>query len=497
MSTAETETTPEPGRPLLLRGGTVLTMDDGHTVLPRGDVLVVGDRIEAVGSDLDAPDGTQVVDASGGIVMPGMIDTHRHMWQTAMRGYGADWTLTQYFVWYYLEHGKTFRPEDIYAGNLCSAWDALEAGVTTTVDWSHGLQTVDHAEAAVDALQAVPGRFVLAYGNIQAAPWEWAADPAVHAFLERRRNASGDMLGFQLAFDVTGDPAFPERAAFEAARDLGLPVTTHAGVWGATNDAGIRLMHENGFMTPETVYVHAATLQQDSYHRIAATGGSVSVSTESEQTAGQGYPPTWQVRRHEIPVSLSMDTSVWWSSDLFSAMRSTLGADRAREHLEAHAKGDTVTHVHLRAEHVVDWATRGGARALGRDDIGSLEPGKKADVVLLKNDASPVSFPLLNPYGHVAFQAQRADVHTVVVDGRVVKHAHRLVGADLPAVRRTVESTVDHLRSSMGEEAWLAGMNPDLPHDEVLDNPYQYTEYKSESTHGARGTVFGEPGSGE
>jgi 5-methylthioadenosine/S-adenosylhomocysteine deaminase len=488
---------PVSGRPVVLRGGTVLTMDDSHTVLTPADVLVVDNRIAAVGQALDVPEGTREIDASGGIVMPGMIDTHRHMWQTAMRGYGADWTLTQYFVWYYLEHGKTFRPQDVYAGNLLSAWDALEAGVTTTVDWSHGLQTVDHAEAAVDALQEVPGRFVLAYGNIQAGPWEWATDKAVHSFLERRRTGAGDLLGFQLAFDVTGDPGFPERAAFEAARELGLPVTTHAGVWGATNDDGIRLMHENGFMTPETVYVHAATLSTDSYQRIAATGGSVSVSTESEQSAGQGYPPTWQVRRYDIPVSLSMDTSVWWSGDLFSAMRTTLGADRSREHLEAHARGETVTHVHLRAEQVVDWATRGGARALGRDDLGRIEPGARADVVLIKNDSSPVSFPLLNPYGHVAFQAQRGDVHTVIVDGRVVKHEHKLVGVDLPAVRRTVEATVEHLKAELGEQQWSNGMNPELPaDDEVLDNPYQYTEFKSDSTHGARGSVFGEPGSG-
>ncbi len=482
------------GRPVVLRGGTVLTMDDAHTVLTDADVLVTGDRIEAVGPRLEAPEGALEIDASRGVVMPGMIDTHRHMWQTAMRAYGADWTLTQYFVWYYLEHGRKFRPEDVYAGNLVSAWDALEAGVTTTVDWSHGLQTVDHAEAAVDALHAVPGRFVLAYGNIQAGPWEWTADPAVRAFLSQRRAGAGDMLGFQLAFDVTGDPSFPEKAAFEAARELGLPVTTHAGVWGATNNDGIRLMHEHGFMTPETVYVHAATLSTDSYHRIAATGGSISVSTESEQSAGQGYPPTWQVRRHDIPVSLSMDTSVWWSGDLFSAMRTTLGADRSREHLEAHVKGETVTHTHLRAEQVVDWATRGGARALGRDDLGRLEPGRKADVVLIKNDSSPVSFPLVNPYGHVAFQAQRGDVHTVLVDGRVVKHEHRLVGADLGAVRRTVEATVDYLRSALGEEAWAAGMNPDLPGTDVLDNPYQYTEFKSQSTHGARGSIFGEDG---
>ena len=482
----------EPAAPVVLRHGTVLVMDDAHTVLPDADVLVVDGVVAAVGPDLAVPDGAREVDASGGIVMPGMIDTHRHLWQTAMRGYGADWSLTQYFVWYYLEHGKTFRPQDIHAGNTLAAWEALEAGVTTTVDWSHGLQTVDHAEAAADALLAVPGRFVLAYGNIQAAPWEWTTDPAVHAFLQRRRDEG--RLGLQLAFDVTGDPAFPEKAAFEAARDLGLAVTTHAGVWGATNDEGIRLMHDHGFMGADTVYVHAATLSTDSYHRIAATGGSVSVSTESEQSAGQGYPPTWQVRRHDIPVSLSMDTSVWWSGDLFSAMRTTLGADRSREHLEAHAAGDTVTHVHLRAEQVVDWATRGGARALGRDDLGSLEPGKRADVVLIKNDASPVSFPLLNPYGHVAFQAQRGDVHTVLVDGRIVKHEHRLVGADLPAVRHAVEQTVEHLRGAMGEEVWAAGMNPDLPSDDdsVLDNPYQYTEFRSSSTRDARGSLFGD-----
>ncbi len=115
--------------------------------------------------------------------MPGMIDTHRHMWQTAMRGYGADWTLTQYFVWYYLQWGKAFRPQDIYAGNLLAAIEAIDAGVTTTVDWSHGLQTVEHAEAAVDALEEVPGRFVLAYGNIQQGPWEWSAAPEFRDFV--------------------------------------------------------------------------------------------------------------------------------------------------------------------------------------------------------------------------------------------------------------------------------------------------------------------------
>jgi cytosine/adenosine deaminase-related metal-dependent hydrolase len=465
-----------PGRPVVFRNATVLTMDDAHHVLHGADVLITGDRIAAVGPGLQVPEGTAEIDATGGILMPGMIDTHRHMWQTAMRGYGADWTLTQYFVWNYLQWGKSFRPQDVYAGNLLSAIEAVDAGVTTSVDWSHGLQTTDHADAAVDALEEVPGRFVLAYGNIQQGPWEWSATPEFRDFVNRRFSSGNDMLGFQMAFDIPGNPEFLERAAFEVARDLGAPVTTHAGVRGATGDDGIRLMYENGFMTPSTIYVHAATLSADSYHRIAATGGAASVSTESEQSAGQGYPPTWRLREHGIPISLSMDTSVWWSADLFSAMRATLSADRVREHLEAHGRDETVTHHFLRAEQVVDWATRGGAKALGMDSLtGSLEPGKKADVVLIKNDASPVMFPLLHPYGHVVFQAGRGDVHTVVVNGRVVKYDHRLVDTDLGKARQVIEQTVDYLQGELGPDAWNEGMHPEIPEARVLENPYTYT----------------------
>ena len=468
---------PTPGQPVVFRGATVLTMDDAHHVLANADVLITGETIAAAGPSLQVPAGTAEIDASGGILMPGMIDTHRHMWQTAMRGYGADWTLTQYFVWNYLQWGKSFRPQDIYAGNLLSAIEAIDAGVTTTVDWSHNLQTVEHAEAAVDALQEVPGRWVLAYGNIQAAPWEWSAAPEFRDFVSRRFGSGNDMLGFQMAFDVPpASPDFPEKAAFEVARDLGVPVTTHAGVWKVTTDEGIRLMHEHGFMTPQTIYVHAASLSADSYHRIAATGGHASLSTESEQSAGQGYPPTWKLRQHGIGVSLSMDTSVWWSADLFCAMRATLSADRAREHLEAHARDETVTHHQLRAEQVVDWATRGGARALGLDSVtGSIEAGKKADLVLIKNDASPVMFPLLNPYGHVVFQAQRGDVHTVVINGRVVKYGHQLAGNGLAKARQVIGQTVDYLQGELGPQAWDEGMHPEIPETRVLDNPYTYT----------------------
>ena len=126
-----------------------------------------------------------------------------------------------------------------------------------------------------------------------------------------------------------------------------------------------------------------------------------------------------------------MDTSVWWSGDLFTAIRTTLGADRSREHMQAHAKGDTVTHS-----------------------------------------------------GHVAFQSQRGDVHTVLVDGRIVKRDHRLVGVDLAAARAKVEATVEHLRATLGEEAWEKGMNPDVPETALEENPYTYSDYRSSTNHG-------------
>ena len=299
------------------------------------------------------------------------------------------------------------------------------------------------------------------------------------------------MLGFQMAFDVTGDPEFPEQAAFEVARELGVPVTTHAGVWGATNDDGIRLMHEHGFMTPETIYVHAATLTEDSYHRIAATGGSVSVVDRERAERRAGLPADLAAAQARHP-GLAVD-----GHERVVERRPVLAPCAPRSAPTARAstsrrtrKDETVTNHHLRAEQVVDWATRGGAKALGLDGVvGSLEPGKKADVVLIKNDASPVMFPILHPYGHVAFQAQRGDVHTVLVNGRVVKHdaparRHRPRGARGARSRRPSSSCGREL----GEDAWVGGHAPrDPARRELLDNPYQYTEYRSSSTHASHG----------
>lgn len=463
-----------PDRPIVFRNGIVITVESAG-VLPDADVLIAGDSIVAVGPSLDVPEGTLEIDARGGILMPGMIDTHRHMWQTALRGYGGDWALSQYFVFYYLQHGEVFRPEDIYAGNLLSALESVDVGVTTTLDWSHALRTPDYADAALQAFDEIPGRFVLGYGNYLGAPWEWTSEPTFRSWVDRFPHS--DMLGLQIAFDVPDSEDFPEKAAFDFARDRGLRTTTHAGVWGATTDLGLDHMYRAGVMTPEITYVHAATLSPESYQKIAATGGTVSVATESEQSAGQGYPSTWELRKYGIPASLSMDTSVWWSADFFSAMRATLSSDRSRDHLEAHAKGETVNANRLRAEDVIWMATMGGAKSLGMENlIGSITPGKKADLLLIKNDQSPAMTPILNPSAHVAYQAGTADIHTVVVNGRVVKYQGRRIGMDLTPVRDTVAASVEYVRSKLGEQAWSEGMHPPLDPHEPIENPYQYQE---------------------
>jgi 5-methylthioadenosine/S-adenosylhomocysteine deaminase len=483
------------GRAVVFRGATVLTVDPaaGSTaagaangaggasgVIENGDVLVIGEQIQAVGRSLAAPDDAVEIDASGGILMPGMVDTHRHMWQTAQRGLGADWSLTNYFYFYYVNWGHVMRPEDVYAGNLLAAIESVDAGVTTTVDWSHGLRTVDHAEAAVDALESVPGRFVLAYGNLAQAPWEWATSPEFRDFVERRLASRGDMLGWQIAFDVTGDPQFPEEAAFAVARELDATVTTHSGVWAVTTDDSIRLIAEHGYLTDRLRHVHVSSLSPDSYHRIAASGGQASVAAESECSAGQGFPSSWELRQYGIPISLSVDTSVWWSADMFSAMRATLNADRIREHQLAHERAETVMNLQLRAEDVVRYGTQGGADHIGLGDrIGSITAGKQADLVLVRNERSPVMFPVLNPAGHVVFQAQRADVHTVMVNGRVLKYEHQLLLDDQVArARRAIAESVEHVRSAMGDEAWQAAMHPEKVSVQPVDNPYQYSDFQ-------------------
>ncbi|MEV7170498.1 amidohydrolase family protein [Streptomyces sp. NPDC093224] len=447
-------------RPVLIRRATVITMDPRRGVLADTDVLVRGTTIEAVGKRLPAPPHATVIDAAGALLLPGFVDTHRHMSETALRGVGADWTLGDYFQWMVQKWGPLMRPEDIYAANYMGMVDAVNDGVTTVTDWSYAMLTPEHADAAVDALLAVPGRARFAYGNGFSPDFGWVVDGRVDRMLKARFSGRADQLvTLQLAMDVNGSMEH-ERQALQFARDRGLPVTTHAGVFRFAEDAQIRFLAETGSLSPSYTLVHGGALTDDAYRIIADSGAQLSISAESELNAGQGYPPTAKARRFGIPVSLSLDTVAWWSGDMFSMMRATLNADRGLAHLRAHEAGRTVVHNELRAHDVLEYATMGGARALGLDRlIGSITPGKRADLVLLRND-TPAMTPTNNPVGQVVFQAGRGDVDTVMVNGRVLKHRGTLVGVDLGRARRLIEGSLEYLRSKIPNSEWEQGMNP-------------------------------------
>ena len=310
---------------------TVLTMDDAHSVLTGADVLVVGDRIAAVGPRARrARRGTRRSTPRGGIVMPGMIDTHRHMWQTAMRGYGADWTLTQYFVWYYLEWGKALPPARTSTPATCSARSRRSTPASPRPSTGRtACRPSSTPTPRSTRSRRSPAASCWPTATSSRARGSGRPSPEFRDFV-RRRIAGGDLLGFQLAFDVTGDPAFPEKAAFEVARELGVPGHHARRRLGRDErrrhpaDARERLHDAEPASTCTPRRCQRRLLPPDRRHRRLASRSPPRAS----RAPGQGYPPTWQLRKHGIPVSLSMDTSVWWSGDLFSAMRTTLGADR-------------------------------------------------------------------------------------------------------------------------------------------------------------------------
>ena len=448
---------------------------DAHRVLPDTDVLVVGDRIAEIGPNLSAPDGAQEIDAAGGIVMPGMVDTHRHMWQTALRGYGADWTLTA-VLRLVLPRSRQDLPS---AGHLRREPALVRSrrsipvsrrpstGRTACRPSSTARQRSTHSKRC-------PGRFVLGVRQHSG-----------------RTVGVGDLAGVQRFCEAPhGQPQrharlpagvrraratrqFPERAAFEVARELG----------PAGRDARRRLGRDQRRLHPadarERLHDSAQGVRRtprpstdDSYHRIAATGGSCPCRPRASRARGQGYPPTWQLRHYDIPVSLSMDTSVWWSADLFTAMRTTLGADRSRC-TSRRTRGRRRSRTReLRAEQVVDWATRGGARALGMDDlIGSIEVGKKADVVLIKNDRSPVMFPILNP---TVTSRSRRSAATCTRSSSTAGWSSTSTSWSTSISRRPGGRSRRRWSSrvaELGEPEWDKGMNPDVPETRSTRTP--------------------------
>ena len=418
-----------PGGRLLLRGGCVLTLDAALGDFETADVLIEGNRIAQVARRIDTAADT--IDASRMIVMPGFVDTHRHMWQGALRNILPNGLLSDYSRDITGAARAVFRPEDARIGDLVTALGALNAGVTTVLDWSHIGNSPAHTDGAIAGLRESGIRAVYAFGPGSGAG---VRHPEDIRRLRKEHFASADSL-LTLALAGGLDPR-----AWSVARDVGARISVHVnGGLGVPESA----------MGPDVTYIHCTGLDEGAWRRIAATGGHVSIACPIEMEMGHGVPPVLESLAHGIRPSLSVDVETQMPGDMFTQMRAVftlqrmLALARARE-------GAGASPQLLTAREVIEFATVAGARANGLESrIGTLTPGKEADIVLLRRDSINV-LPFNNAYGAVVQAMDTSNVDTVLVAGRIVKREGQLTGVDIARVRQEAEAARDGILSRAG-----------------------------------------------
>lgn len=429
----------------LITGGTVLTMDPSSGPDTALDILIDGNTIIEIGPSLSATDA-EVIDATGMIVMPGFVDTHRHIWEGLLRNIGTDVPLegrAGYISFVLHKLAPAFRPEDAYAGNMVSALGAIDAGITTLLDWSHIQGSPAHTDAVIQALRDSGMRAVFAYGFPWWGKWEerqpsWFVRAATEHF-----STNDQMLTLSLA------AAGPEFTDFEVARDhwklareTGARITTHVGVGSYGMDGKVQEMGAAGLLGPDTTYIHCTTLNDTEIQMIVDTGGSVSLAAPVEMMMGHGMPPIQKFLDRGLAPSLSVDVETNVPGDMFNQMRSVLGLQRTIAAAEGKAPASVMD--------VLRFATIDGAKANGLDaKTGSLTKGKQADIVMLRTDRLNVT-PLNDPATAVVTGMDTGNVDTVIIAGRVMKRAGILLHVDWPAVRRMAESSRDAVIAKSG-----------------------------------------------
>ncbi|MCU1613855.1 MAG: amidohydrolase [Frankiales bacterium] len=427
----------------LISGGIVFSMDDAIGDLPVGDVLLEEDRIVDVAARIDAPDA-QRIDARNRIVMPGLIDSHRHLWQSTIRQIAADWTMGQYVERMLGGLGPQFDAEDVYAATLLGALEALNGGVTTIFDWAHIVNTPEHADAAVAALAEVGGRAVFGYGVPRSPAPSWY--PADLARIRSTYFSSADQrLGLAVASLGPEFSSVEETVVdIELARRLDLTTSLHLGVGLLGAQRAVTRMDEHGLLGPDLIFVHCNTCTDEELVRIRQTGGHVSISPRVEMQMGHGYPATGRLIDAGLQPSLGVDVVSGVGGSLFAEMRGTLEAERGRQNCEALERGEWTAALRLTTRDAVRFATIEGARALGMEDrIGSLTPGKQADVVMLKVDLPNLS--LVNDLPAAVTLADSENVDAVFVAGRLVKAAGTLLSHDMRTVQDRARLSRDRL----------------------------------------------------
>jgi cytosine/adenosine deaminase-related metal-dependent hydrolase len=443
---------------VLLRGGTVLTLEPGVEPFV-GDVLVEGSKIVEVGRQIVVdPASCQIVDAVNRIVVPGFVDTHRHLWQSPFRLAGADWQVPDYCGAMYRNAGPIYLPQDTASALRIGLFDALNAGVTQVFDWNHNVNSPEHADATVEAHASTGARVIFGYG--QSTPvWATLLDPEIGTSdampcgdldrVRREHYASNSGL-LRLAMAARGPEVSPMAvvvAEAEQARRLGIRSSIHVGNGPLGTDGTIRKMRDAGVLDSTFTFIHCNTLPTEELEMMAAAGCSASVSTELEQHMGHGHPAASRLLAAGIRPSLSVDTCTNVSGDLFAVMRATLSAVRGDANLVILQSGEMPDKVALSARAVLEFATTEGARANGTDDCsGSLVAGKDADIVVISTDA-PNLLPLNNPFGAVVMGVHPGNVEAVMVAGRFVKRDFELTGISIADLRREAEG----LKNSLDE----------------------------------------------
>jgi cytosine/adenosine deaminase-related metal-dependent hydrolase len=426
---------------LLLRGGYVLTMDSvlGDFV---GDVLIHRGVIEAVGENVSAEAGDEVLalDVGGQIVLPGLVDSHVHAWEGAIRGIAPDADFGNYMA---ITHGgvaKYMSPEDVSVGQRVTAAQALNGGVTTIVDNSHNSRTPAHSDAAIAALRSAGIRAVHAVGS----PTAGGAGTHLPGDLLRLRDeyfSSTDQLLTLRIFDVT-----PSVESWTFASEHAFDVVAEMGMWIPNLDALLAtgLMHEGH------TYNHCAGLTDEQWRSIADSGAAVNVVPRSDSQFGLGaFIPILQSNRLGLQEGISCDNELSYGHDIFTEMRTLVTVQRGLS-FGAELAGEAEIPARYGPRDALRAATVGGSLNAGlRDRIGSLTPGKQADVVVLDLDHVPTR-PFGSLAGTVVNFAGVGNVDLVLVDGVVKKLRGKLVGIDYDALVAEAEQSRESLLNRLG-----------------------------------------------
>ncbi|MBV9748445.1 MAG: amidohydrolase family protein [Acetobacteraceae bacterium] len=444
-------------RPVLIEGGWVVSMDPAVGDLRGGDVLVENGRIAAVGMRLPASADAERIDAREMIVIPGLIDTHRHTWQSCVRHRYADIDPLQYFAEMLGARGAAYRPEDVRVGTLLGAVAALEAGTTTLLDWSHVQNTPEHADAAIAGLAEAGIRGIFGHGwpLTDARSWTLRSTrphPPDIRRLRRQYFASDDQL-LTLAMAARG-PEMTDAATWQAdlalARELGLRSTVHVGAYPHNaRHAAVRQMHAAGALGPDITFVHCSRCAEDEIRMMADGGVTVSLGVHTEMNSqGIGDIPLDRLLAAGLRPSLSGDTETKCTGDMFTQMRQLLAYYRSwmgGGHSRADGAPATLT-----TRDVFEFATIRGAEATGlAGKVGSLTPGKQADIVLVRGTDLNLA-PVSDPVAAVVLAAHPGNVDGVFVAGKAVKRAGRMLRGDLERLRAAAQASQDYVLSVGG-----------------------------------------------